>query len=105
VTAAAHSDAGLYGKLAIVAQRAPARRRGNQAGAGRQPTARTETTVQTPRAAAYPERRQRQKRPESTDMPTSHWHKLYTSQVAAPPGVLFELLADMPNYGRWLPGS
>jgi hypothetical protein len=25
--------------------------------------------------------------------------------VAAPPGVLFELLADMPNYGRWLRGS
>jgi hypothetical protein len=38
-------------------------------------------------------------------MPASQWHKLYTSQVAAPPGVLFELLADMPNYGRWLPGS
>jgi hypothetical protein len=38
-------------------------------------------------------------------MPASQWHKLYTSQVAAPPGVLFELLADMPDYGRWLPGS
>ncbi len=38
-------------------------------------------------------------------MPASQWHKLYTSQVAAPPGALFELLADMPNYGRWLPGS
>jgi hypothetical protein len=38
-------------------------------------------------------------------MPTSQWHKFYTSHVAAPPGVLFELLADMPNYGRWLPGS
>jgi hypothetical protein len=38
-------------------------------------------------------------------MPTSQWHKFYDSQVAAPPGVLFELLADMPNYGRWLPGS
>lgn len=38
-------------------------------------------------------------------MPASQWHKFYTSRVAAPPGVLFELLADMPNYGRWLPGS
>jgi hypothetical protein len=25
-------------------------------------------------------------------MPTSHWHKLYTSHVAAPPGVLLGLL-------------
>ena len=38
-------------------------------------------------------------------MPVSQWHKLYTAQVTAPPGVLFELLADMPGYGRWLPGS
>jgi hypothetical protein len=38
-------------------------------------------------------------------MSTSQWHKLYTSLVAAPPGDLFELLADMPGYGRWLPGS
>lgn len=38
-------------------------------------------------------------------MPSSQWHKFYTSTVAAPPGVLFELLSDMPNYGRWLPGS
>ena len=38
-------------------------------------------------------------------MPSSQWHKLYTSHVAAPPGLLFGLLADMPNYGRWLPGS
>ena len=28
-------------------------------------------------------------------------NKLYTSRVAAPPGVLFELFADMPNYGRF----
>ena len=38
-------------------------------------------------------------------MATSQWHKLYSSQIAAPPAVLFELLADMPNYGRWLPSS
>jgi hypothetical protein len=37
-------------------------------------------------------------------MPVSHWHKLYSADVAAPPAVLFTLLADMPNYGRWLPG-
>ena len=35
----------------------------------------------------------------------SQWHKFYTAHVAAPPGILFELLADMPGYGRWLPGS
>src|ERR1700731_2216376 len=38
-------------------------------------------------------------------MAVSQWHKLYTSDVAAPPAVFFGLLADMPNYGRWLPGS
>ena len=38
-------------------------------------------------------------------MPASQWHKFYISHVAAPPGVLFELLADMPDYGRWLPSS
>jgi hypothetical protein len=38
-------------------------------------------------------------------MSTSHWHKFYTASIQAPPGVLFDLLADMPDYGRWLPGS
>jgi hypothetical protein len=38
-------------------------------------------------------------------MAISRWHKIYNSRVAAPSGVLFELLSDMPNYGRWLPGS
>lgn len=38
-------------------------------------------------------------------MPTSQWHKLYTAYVAAPPSTVFGLLADLPNYGRWLPGS
>jgi hypothetical protein len=38
-------------------------------------------------------------------MSRSQWHKYYSSQVAAPPGVLFDLLSDMPNYGRWLPNS
>ncbi|HEX4467592.1 MAG TPA: SRPBCC family protein [Solirubrobacteraceae bacterium] len=38
-------------------------------------------------------------------MSRSQWHKFYSSSVAAPPELLFELLADMPNYGRWLPAS
>jgi hypothetical protein len=38
-------------------------------------------------------------------MSRSQWHKLYTSKVAGPPELLFGLLSDMPNYGRWLPGS
>lgn len=38
-------------------------------------------------------------------MATSQWHKLYSSKIAAPPASLFELLSDMPQYGRWLPGS
>jgi len=38
-------------------------------------------------------------------MSRSQWHKFYTARVAAPADVLFELLADMPRYGRWLPGS
>jgi hypothetical protein len=35
----------------------------------------------------------------------SQWHKLYSANIAASPELLFTLLADMPNYGRWLPGS
>jgi Polyketide cyclase / dehydrase and lipid transport len=38
-------------------------------------------------------------------MATSQWHKLYTAGVAAPPRTLFGLVADMPNYGRWLSRS
>jgi polyketide cyclase/dehydrase/lipid transport protein len=38
-------------------------------------------------------------------MARSQWHKFYAVDVAAPPAVLFPLLADMPNYGQWLPGS
>jgi len=38
-------------------------------------------------------------------MATSRWHKFYSASVAAPPAILFELLSDMPNYRRWLPGS
>jgi len=38
-------------------------------------------------------------------MTVSHWHKLYTLDINASPAVLFGLVTDMPNYGRWLPGS
>jgi hypothetical protein len=38
-------------------------------------------------------------------MSDSQWHKFYTASIATTPDVLFDLLADMPNYGRWLPGS
>jgi len=38
-------------------------------------------------------------------MATSRWHKLYSSEVAASPAVLFALLSDMPKYTRWLPPS
>ncbi len=38
-------------------------------------------------------------------MTHSQWHRFYTSQVAAPPGLLFGLLSDMPHYDRWLPPS
>jgi uncharacterized protein YndB with AHSA1/START domain len=38
-------------------------------------------------------------------MPKSQWHKLYTATICAPPATLFDLLADLPNYNRWLPDS
>jgi hypothetical protein len=38
-------------------------------------------------------------------MSNSQRHRFYTSNVAAPTELLFSLLADMPNYGRWLPQS
>jgi len=38
-------------------------------------------------------------------MARSEWHKLYATPIAAPAEVLFGLLADLPNYGQWLPGS
>jgi hypothetical protein len=38
-------------------------------------------------------------------MSASQWHKLYVASIIAPASVLFDLLADLPNYGRWLPGS
>jgi hypothetical protein len=38
-------------------------------------------------------------------MATSRWPKIYRTQVGASAETLFTLLADLPNYGRWLPGS
>jgi hypothetical protein len=38
-------------------------------------------------------------------MAASQRHKLCAARVGAPPGVLSGLLADMPDYGLWLPGS
>lgn len=32
-------------------------------------------------------------------------HPVFTATIKAPPEIIFDLLADMPNYGRWLPGS
>lgn len=33
------------------------------------------------------------------------WHKVFTAEIAGAPEIIFDLVADMPNYGRWLPGS
>jgi hypothetical protein len=30
---------------------------------------------------------------------------LFPPQIAGLPEVIFDLVADMPNYGRWLPDS
>ena len=38
-------------------------------------------------------------------MARSQWHKFYVSKITAAPELLFELLSDLPNYGRWLPVS
>lgn len=32
-------------------------------------------------------------------------HPVFTIQIEGPPETIFDLLADMPNYGHWLPGS
>jgi carbon monoxide dehydrogenase subunit G len=34
---------------------------------------------------------------------TSHPH--FTARIEGSPETIFDLIADMPNYGRWLPGS
>jgi hypothetical protein len=38
-------------------------------------------------------------------MGNSQWHRFYKTNISSPPAVLFELLSDLPNYGRWLPRS
>jgi len=35
----------------------------------------------------------------------SNTHLRYTSRIEGSPETIFDLIADMPNYGRWLPGS
>ena len=35
----------------------------------------------------------------------SEAHLRFTSRIAAPPEVVFDLVSDLPNYGRWLPDS
>ncbi len=35
----------------------------------------------------------------------SRTHPRFTTYIRGRPEVIFELVADMPNYGRWLPGS
>jgi hypothetical protein len=32
-------------------------------------------------------------------------HPRFTARIKGPPEIIFDLIADMPNYGRWLPGS
>src|ERR1700737_869849 len=32
-------------------------------------------------------------------------HSRFTARIEGPPETIFDLVADMPNYGRWLPGS
>jgi hypothetical protein len=32
-------------------------------------------------------------------------HPRFTARIKGSPEVIFDLIADMPNYGRWLPGS
>jgi uncharacterized protein YndB with AHSA1/START domain len=35
----------------------------------------------------------------------STWHPRFTARIDDSPEMIFDLIADMPNYGRWLPGS
>jgi hypothetical protein len=39
------------------------------------------------------------------ERPVSSSHHRFTAEIQGAPALLFDLLADMPNYGRWLPGS
>lgn len=33
------------------------------------------------------------------------WHPRFTTIIDGSPEAVFDLIADLPNYGRWLPGS
>jgi hypothetical protein len=33
------------------------------------------------------------------------WQKVFTTQIEGSPETIFDLIADMPHCGRWLPGS
>jgi len=37
--------------------------------------------------------------------PMSTSHPVFTTRIAGSPEIIFDLIADMPNYGQWLPGS
>jgi hypothetical protein len=39
------------------------------------------------------------------DSSRSTWSKVFTTVIEGPPQIIFELIADLPNYGRWLSGS
>ena len=32
-------------------------------------------------------------------------HPRFTARIEGSPETIFDLIADMPNYGRWVPGS
>ena len=38
-------------------------------------------------------------------MAMTYWHKVYVANVSAPPQAVFGLIADLPKYPDWLPGS
>jgi len=42
---------------------------------------------------------------DSHEAPMSEAQLRFTCQIAAPPEAVFDLVADLPQYGRWLPDS
>jgi len=42
---------------------------------------------------------------QQAQIPMSRVRLQFSSQIAGPPEVIFDLIADMPNYRRWLPDS
>ena len=41
----------------------------------------------------------------ASSAPMSEAHLRFTCRIAAPPEAVFNLVADLPRYGRWLPDS